>query len=716
MLAICWLPWTFFAFTRPRKYSEARVRKDPEGTSTAYWEPRFNPKSTPKKEKKPPQPKVYVQIRQIEDPEWVKWLHKYKLRRSDYMHAKTSEEMPERWIEVLVKRDFLRSWDIFGKPKPLHLDGDDEKPKYRRSSGYIERTWDAFEVFSDLWRTLDRQGQQVAGVICGLVLLVMQIEMIGHDLSSDTVVKYYNDLTSGMKKSSDRLDGDDTCAYATGLGVANWGSGLENLAILCLMLVMEEFINVRLGLFAPQWNRIGTGYTIMFLACATLATSSNWGIRVFIRLRYVSLVAIFLVGLYNVVHTMIALNGCFGHEEQDSVQRYGRCPLRTWTAEEWADPTLHHQFAQNQAVWDTRDPTGGLRPSDEYIPWPFRLQSWIGDWATPLKRVQIKALEWAIHVGRRRLHPNQVEQFERYLEDVIHAAEHQTVYAKTDLQRQREKGQVDRTLIHGWPIKSVDLTPRQKNDALRRSKYNYGQNVVGLPDYQPHLKAEHYRYKYYFLWFDIRRAMAALCAVGLFGIHVAICVSDLGFSSLPAYNDAYAQAVSSWKSNGGPDPSQCQYFADSTVSIWVYPGTSTYRMVTSLLAWQGMWHAFIMGMCVGVFLVAWSNNRTFGMHLPFPPITLIGPRLSSNSMGWTLGFIAWATLQLGFFRNDDDGVLGVRFVCYSSLVCWGTFLFPNEHMRNLYQRNPFWGALSELGAVYMTNMKVAYHYMEEDDD
>ena len=33
--------------------------------------------------------------------------------------------------------------------------------------------------------------------------------------------------------------------------------------ILCLMLILDELVNVRVGLFAPQWNRAGHGYTIM---------------------------------------------------------------------------------------------------------------------------------------------------------------------------------------------------------------------------------------------------------------------------------------------------------------------------------------------------------------------------------------------------------------------------------------------------------------------
>ena len=51
--------------------------------------------------------------------------------------------------------------------------------------------------------------------------------------------------------------------------------------------------------------------------------------------------------------------------------------------------------------------------------------------------------------------------------------------------------------------------------------------------------------------------------------------------------------------------------------------------------WLTAWHIFMMCLCAGVFLVAFTNNRTYGMHLPVP-ISLIGPRLSTISIGWTM--------------------------------------------------------------------------------
>lgn len=63
------------------------------------------------------------------------------------------------------------------------------------------------------------------------------------------------------------------------------------LILLCIMLIMDETFNVRMGCFAPQWSRMGIGYTIMLfvhfrqgyqdtddsLVAATLSASPNWG-------------------------------------------------------------------------------------------------------------------------------------------------------------------------------------------------------------------------------------------------------------------------------------------------------------------------------------------------------------------------------------------------------------------------------------------------------
>lgn len=79
-----------------------------------------------------------------------------------------------------------------------------------------------------------------------------------------------------------------------------------------------------------------------------------------------------------------------------------------------------------------------------------------------------------------------------------------------------------------------------------------------------------------------------------------------------------------------------------------------------------LWHYFLLGMLAAIFMVTLSNNRWWGMHCPLW-LTLIGPRMSTSSVGWTLllqvfaydvsggadcGSVVVATLQLGFFHEE----------------------------------------------------------------
>ena len=81
-------------------------------------------------------------------------------------------------------------------------------------------------------------------------------------------------------------EGDPQCAYLVGTGIANWSENLENLVwfgmyhgficLLCVMLIIDETLNIRFGLFSPQWTRAGNGWTIMLCVdyCATFSVLS----------------------------------------------------------------------------------------------------------------------------------------------------------------------------------------------------------------------------------------------------------------------------------------------------------------------------------------------------------------------------------------------------------------------------------------------------------
>lgn len=154
------------------------------------------------------------------------------------------------------------------------------------------------------------------------------------------------------------------------------------------------------------------------------------------------------------------------------------------------------------------------------------------------------------------------------------------------------------------------------------------------------------------------------------------------------------------------------------------------------MIWLGIWHTFLIGMCAAIIFVSISNNMWWGMHWPFPPMTLIGPRMSSMSIGVTLGLwvcplflpffskmslkdhqtretwtddefsVAFATLQQGFFFSNEyvtlhfllqspeeyrrevkwadktwsttfsSLILVVRIICYASVIGFIMFLYP----------------------------------------
>jgi hypothetical protein len=47
------------------------------------------------------------------------------------------------------------------------------------------------------------------------------------------------------------------------------------LGLLCIMLMIDEMFNVRVGLFGPQWSRMGNGFTIMLWVQRLLEVTSN---------------------------------------------------------------------------------------------------------------------------------------------------------------------------------------------------------------------------------------------------------------------------------------------------------------------------------------------------------------------------------------------------------------------------------------------------------
>ncbi|WWC71735.1 uncharacterized protein I206_105693 [Kwoniella pini CBS 10737] len=612
------------------------------------------------------------------------------------------------------------------RTRPLLPKSEEIDPIYKkkkRGPGLHRRIWEMFEIFLNLYYMTLKQGLQVGGCLSSIILIYMQIRMIIHDLNNPIIIDYSQQAQISNSDPADRLRTDHDCAYGVGTGIANWANGKEPLAwygmyhafiiILCICLFGDELLNVRFGCFAPQWNRAGVGYTTMFLAVATLSTSPNWDFPETVQFRYIILILIFLLGLYNVLRTIVSMNGCTKSEIRFEDGRVGRKPLRFWTKGQWKSEWFRLNFLP---------PPG----KGSYF-WTENLQNYIGDWNFPLRIRSRKSLE------------KQIELQQNEIENKFDDGRIQKVYQKSEKELIWQRGRISRVVIHGGPRK---MPPNLKAEIDAMKRIHVGQ----LPDYDGLLSdeeiekieekvlAELEKDKGYFgianwvpsvrvyawLWFDVRRIFCIICGIGLLSIRAAICSFDLSAGAWYAYLDEYTKAQDNWKINGGPDDNTCQYYKGTSVPIFVLPGGKAVTGVAAMYIWVSLWNMFLVGMCLGVIGVAISNNMWWGMHLgllgPIPvPITLIGPRMTSMSMGLTLGFVAIATLQQGFFFHNDFGIIATKIFCYAGVVGMILSLFPNEPLRPDFTRSPFWPWTSRYAFRRMDRKKWKYGWANNND-
>ncbi|WVQ82068.1 hypothetical protein IAT38_004196 [Cryptococcus sp. DSM 104549] len=578
--------------------------------------------------------------------------------------------------------------------------------------GTARRVWEMYGYFREFWHMTTRQGLQVGGVLSGLTIFLYQVEIMWHDYRAKNVMDYQDASAGGFSDPNEQLSGDPKCAYATGTAMANWGYQLENLAwygcyhgcliLLCCFLIGDELMNVRFGCFAPQWFRGGIGYTIMFLAAATLSTSPNWGATGIIQFRYLILTLIFLFGTYNVLRTFASSVGMASTGYRHTDYRVGRKPLRPWTESEWIDPYYRQNFIPHDF--------------DRYF-FTERWQHKVGDWEFPLERRPREDIE------------EQLDAMEKINQAMIDARI-QKVYQREPDELRRMRGRVGRTFVHGGPKKlppkwTKDLeqrkrmhvgnidprhlpTPEQEEEMIRMFEKDKG--YFGIANWKPRTKS------FGWWWFDIRRGLAIICGLGLMLVRIGLCRFDLNYNNLASYRKQYDAMKETWGATdaGGPDSSKCQYYEGSSVPIFVITGQGSYSGVNANMIWVGIWSTFLLGMSVAVVLVSISNNLWWGMHWPFPPITLIGPRMTSMSLGNTLGFVAFATLQQGFYFGNDSLIMVTRIICYASLAVFILCLYPNEPLRVNYTRDPFWPWLSRVAFRFKDRKK--WHYNWNPDD
>ncbi|ORX38687.1 hypothetical protein BD324DRAFT_621947 [Kockovaella imperatae] len=605
--------------------------------------------------------------------------------------------------------------------------------------GVVRRTWDMYQALRGSWRMINRQGLQVGGVVSGLIIIIFQVIIMVSDLTNENVQKAFRDPVN--YESTDPL-----CGYFLGSGVPNWTDVSEtrvwygfyhvHLGILAFMLILDELFNVRMGIFAPQWSRMGNGHTIMFLVSSTVTTSPHWGDGKFFRFRYIILVVLFLGGVYNWARAVLAYLCLIPKKDIARTYRYRRFPLRLWTEREWLQDRdtppfrkhakdLRKEKRRVEAAQKAGDKQAKIQMKKPKY-WTERCQLNLGD-----RSVQLEAKD-----------KNKYDFGTRF--DMEGEAAVQTVYSKTEEQTQIEKGSVMRNFWLGNPTAlPLDMRRDKKwlRDAARYSEYKHGAAFYGmhywnpweqvdeynrrrkegkqkqLPKYE-HYKLRWHRKRYLTLFFDVRRWHSIFCALSMFAIHIALLIQAYngGGTRWQDYAAQYDKATASWRSNGGPSIDDCQYYGGSTIPILVMYGVEAYSAIQQTMFWIVMWHIQILGMCIAVFLVALGNDRHWGMHLKWP-VTLVGPRTSSISMGLTNGLIAWSTLQLGFFQDQPEMLRTLtRLACYNCVLSWAAHLFKNEYMKNVVCRRPFFRALTFYSFERMDSDKMFWEYPDYDED
>ncbi|OCF57435.1 hypothetical protein L486_04893 [Kwoniella mangroviensis CBS 10435] len=612
-----------------------------------------------------------------------------------------------KYIDKTTGKKRYSKYEWFGEDK--------EFPLYTlfvplgKGPGLHRRTWEMFNYFIESYKMVLKQGLQAGGCLTAIIVGYMQVRMMIHDLNDPTVVDYSQEMPLINYDPAERLRTDSECAYGVGTGIANWANGKEPLAwytlyhifilILCICLFGDELLNVRFGCFAPQWFRAGNGYTIMFLAAATLSISPNWDYPETVQFRYLILVIIFIFGLYNVLRTLITSIGCSTSGYKHLDYRVGRKPLRFWTDSEWQDEYYRMNFIQPGK-------------HERYF-WTEHLQAKIGDWDFPLERRSREDIKAQI-AHQKKMDP-------KYDDGRI-----QKVWQKSGEDLENQRGRLSRVVIHGGPKKMHDNFKRELEEMKRIhvppndpdnppdeemekeiiKALDKDKGYFGIANWKPRTKS------FGWWWFDVRRGYYMICAFGLFFLRIGICCFDLAAGTFYQYLEEYNQASNQWKINGGPSNDTCQYYKGSSVPIFILPGGNAYSGVIAMYIWVGVWNTFLLGMCLAIFMVAISNNMWWGMHIGFLPITLIGPRMTSMSLGITLGFVALATLQQGFYFHNDAGIIFTKIVCYASIAGAALSIYPNEPLRPNFTRDPFWPWTSRFAFRRMDRKK--WHYENKD--
>lgn len=63
-----------------------------------------------------------------------------------------------------------------------------QAPSGKRARAFFKgRPWEIYELMRECWRTINRQGLQIGGVVCGLLLIFFRAEQLYHDYNNPAV-------------------------------------------------------------------------------------------------------------------------------------------------------------------------------------------------------------------------------------------------------------------------------------------------------------------------------------------------------------------------------------------------------------------------------------------------------------------------------------------------------------------------------------------------
>jgi len=167
---------------------------------------------------------------------WIPWTRFPSTRPKLWIRRKDANAS-DKWRYGKQKKQFIAGSvdraeelkDVFAFPgRGIEM----EAPPGRRFGAFLKgRCWEMYDLLSECWRSLDRQGLQIGGVLSAVVVLGCQVDMMRHDFTSKTVQAYYEAIYGGAndERPEDLTRTDANCAYIPGTGIANWSDNLENI-------------------------------------------------------------------------------------------------------------------------------------------------------------------------------------------------------------------------------------------------------------------------------------------------------------------------------------------------------------------------------------------------------------------------------------------------------------------------------------------------------